>query len=182
MEKLLIWRPTPLHRAYALEKALETPARIYYKNEGVQPPGKPQTQHRHCTGLLQQSFGIKRIATETGAGQWGSAISFACCLFGLECKVYMVRISYDQKPYRRLMMNTWGAHWYPSPSKDTNAGRKILEEPPILPEALASRSAKPLKMRSPRRTRDTPWKRPKSCHDASNVKRLRKKEGRMSSF
>ena len=125
MEKLLIWRPTPLHRAYALEKTLGTPARIYYKNEGVSPPGSHKPNTAIAQAYYNKVFGIKRIATETGAGQWGSALSFACCLFGLECKVYMVRISYDQKPYRRLMMNTWGANCIPSPSKDTNAGRKI---------------------------------------------------------
>jgi tryptophan synthase beta chain len=136
MEKLLIWRPTPLHRAYALEKALGTPARIYYKNEGVSPPGSHKPNTAIAQAYYNKIFGIKRIATETGAGQWGSALSFACCLFGLECKVYMVRISYDQKPYRRLMMNTWGANCIPSPSKDTNAGRKILEEHPDSPGSL----------------------------------------------
>ena len=136
LEKLLIWRPTPLRRAYALEKALGTPARIYYKDEGVSPPGS----HKPNTAIAQvyynKVFGIKRISTETGAGQWGSALSFACCLFGLECKVYMVRISFDQKPYRRLMMNTWGANCVPSPSKDTSVGRKILEQTPDSPGSL----------------------------------------------
>jgi len=136
MEKLLIWRPTPLHRAYVLEKALGTPARIYYKNEGVSPPGSHKPNTAIAQAYYNKIFGIKRITTETGAGQWGSALSFACCLFGLECKVYMVRISYDQKPYRRLMMNTWGANCVPSPSKDTNAGRKILEAHPDSPGSL----------------------------------------------
>ena len=136
MEKLLIWRPSPLQRAYGLEKALGTPARIYYKNEGMSPPGSHKPNTAIPQAYYNKVFGIKRIATETGAGQWGSALSFACCLFGLECKVYMVRISYDQKPYRRLMMNTWGATCVPSPSKDTNAGRKILEENPDSPGSL----------------------------------------------
>jgi tryptophan synthase beta chain len=136
MEKLLIWRPTPLHRAYAFEKALGTPARIYYKNEGVSPPGSHKPNTAIPQAYYNKVFGIKRIATETGAGQWGSALSFACCLYGLECKVYMVRISYDQKPYRRLMMNTWGANCVPSPSKDTNAGRKALEQNPDHPGSL----------------------------------------------
>ena len=136
MEKLLMWRPTPLYRAYAFEKALGTPARIYYKNEGVSPPGSHKPNTAVAQAYYNKVFGIKRIATETGAGQWGSALSFACCLFGLECKVYMVRISYDQKPYRRLMMNTWGANCVPSPSKDTNAGRKILEAHPDSPGSL----------------------------------------------
>ncbi len=136
MEKLLIWRPTPLYRAYGLEKALGTPARIYYKNEGVSPPGSHKPNTAIAQAYYNKVFGIKRIATETGAGQWGSALSFACCLFGLECKVYMVRISYDQKPYRRLMMNTWGANCVPSPSKDTQAGRRILEANPDSPGSL----------------------------------------------
>ena len=136
MEKLLIWRPTPLRRAYGLEKALGTPARIYYKDEGVSPPGSHKPNTAVAQAYYNKVFGIKRIATETGAGQWGSALSFACCLFGLECKVYMVRISYDQKPYRRLMMNTWGANCVPSPSKDTDVGRKILEAHPDSPGSL----------------------------------------------
>jgi len=136
MEKLLIWRPTPLRRAHGLEKALGTPARIYYKDEGVSPPGSHKPNTAVAQAYYNKVFGIKRIATETGAGQWGSALSFACCLFGLECKVYMVRISYDQKPYRRLMMNTWGANCVPSPSKDTNVGRKILEAHPDSPGSL----------------------------------------------
>jgi tryptophan synthase beta chain len=136
LEKLLIWRPTPLHRAYAFEKALGTPARIYYKNEGVSPPGSHKPNTALAQAYYNKAFGIKRMTTETGAGQWGSALSFACCLFGLECKVYMVRISYDQKPYRRLMMNTWGASCVPSPSKDTRSGRKVLEQNPDSPGSL----------------------------------------------
>jgi tryptophan synthase beta chain len=136
MEKLLLWRPTPLHRAHAFEKALGTPARIYYKNEGVSPPGSHKPNTAVPQAFYNKAFGIKRLVTETGAGQWGSALSFACCLFGLECKVYMVRISYDQKPYRRLMMNTWGGTCVPSPSKDTNVGRKILEQDPESPGSL----------------------------------------------
>ncbi len=136
MEKLLIWRPTPLYRAYGLEKALGTPARIYYKNEGVSPPGSHKPNTAVAQAYYNKIFGIKRITTETGAGQWGSALSFACCLFGLECKVYMVRISFDQKPYRRMMMNTWGGTCVPSPSKDTQAGRKILQENPDSPGSL----------------------------------------------
>jgi tryptophan synthase beta chain len=128
MEKYLLWRPTPLYRAYSLEESLGTPARIYYKNEGVSPPGSHKPNTAVAQAYYNKAFGIKRMTTETGAGQWGSALSFATCLFGLECKVYMVRISYDQKPYRRLMMNCWDANCIPSPSKETNAGRKILEE------------------------------------------------------
>jgi len=136
LEKLLIWRPTPLVRAYRLEKALNTPAKIYYKNEGVSPPGSHKPNTAVAQAYYNKKAGVKRITTETGAGQWGSALSFACSLFGLECKVYMVKISYDQKPYRRLMMNTWGAECVPSPSNDTEAGRKILKEFPDSPGSL----------------------------------------------
>lgn len=136
LEKYLIWRPSPLVRAYALEAFLQTPAKIYYKNEGVSPAGS----HKPNTAVPQAYYnkisGTKRIATETGAGQWGSALAFAGALFGLEIKVYMVRISYDQKPYRRLMMNTWGATCIPSPSPDTKAGRSILEQDPNSPGSL----------------------------------------------
>jgi tryptophan synthase beta chain len=136
LEKYLIWRPTPLHRAYALEKYLGTPARIYYKNEGVSPAGSHKPNTAIAQAYYNKSFGIKRLATETGAGQWGSALSFACNQFGLECKVYMVRVSYNQKPYRRILMETWGAKCVPSPSPDTNAGRKFLEQNPEHPGSL----------------------------------------------
>jgi len=136
IEVYRIWRPTPLHRAYSLEKALGTPARIYYKNESVSPPGS----HKPNTAVAQAYFnkkeGIKRLTTETGAGQWGSALAFACNLFGLECTVYMVKISYEQKPYRKIMMHTWGAQVYPSPSNLTNSGRAILNEDPDSPGSL----------------------------------------------
>jgi tryptophan synthase beta chain len=136
IEKYLIWRPTPLYRAYNLEKYLETPARIYFKNEGVSPPGS----HKPNTAIPQAYYnkleGTKTITTETGAGQWGSALSFAGHLFGLEIKVWMVRISYDQKPYRRIMMETWGAKCVASPSNETNAGRSILEKDPDSPGSL----------------------------------------------
>jgi len=130
LEKLVLWRPTPLHRARALEKALDTPARIYYKNEGVSPPGSHKPNTAIAQAYYNREFGIKRLTTETGAGQWGSALAFACKLFGLECKVYMVRISFEQKPLRKLLMAAWGAQCVPSPSPDTNAGRKILAETP----------------------------------------------------
>jgi tryptophan synthase beta chain len=129
-EKLAMWRPTPLIRAKYLEAALKTPARIYYKYEGVSPAGS----HKPNTAVAQAYYnkieGIKRIATETGAGQWGCALAFACDLFGLECKVYMVKCSYQQKPYRRSLMKLWGADVVASPSTDTNAGRKILAADP----------------------------------------------------
>ena len=136
LEKYALWRPTPLYRAYNLERYLDTPARIYFKNEGVSPAGS----HKPNTAVPQAYYnkisGTKRITTETGAGQWGSALAFACALFGLECKVFMVRISYDQKPYRRIMMETWGAKCIPSPSQETEAGRKILEKDPNSPGSL----------------------------------------------
>lgn len=131
-----IWRPTPLYRAYGLEKALDTPAKIYYKYEGVSPAGS----HKPNTAVPQAYYsakeGVKKIITETGAGQWGSALSFACNLFGIECEVYMVKVSYDSKPYRKVMMNTWGATVYSSPSDRTEAGRKILAEDPDSPGSL----------------------------------------------
>ena len=136
LEKYLIWRPTPLYRAYALEKYLGTPARIYFKNEGVSPAGS----HKPNTAIAQAYYnkisGTKRITTETGAGQWGSALAFSCALFGLECKVFMVKVSYEQKPYRRMMMETWGATCVASPSNETKAGRTILAQHPDSPGSL----------------------------------------------
>ncbi len=125
-----LWRPSPLYRARRLEKALQTPAKIYYKYEGVSPAGSHKPNTAVAQAFYNREAGTKRISTETGAGQWGSALSFACQLFGIECKVYMVRVSYDQKPYRRYMMETWGASVVPSPSPDTNAGRAMLAADP----------------------------------------------------
>jgi tryptophan synthase beta chain len=131
-----IWRPTPLQRAVRLEKALGTPAKIYFKNESVSPAGS----HKPNTAVPQVYYnkkeGVKRLATETGAGQWGSALSFACQLFGLDCTVYMVKVSHDQKPYRRLLMETWGGKVYASPSNMTEAGKKVLAENPNSPGSL----------------------------------------------
>ncbi|MFP4115506.1 MAG: TrpB-like pyridoxal phosphate-dependent enzyme [Spirochaetota bacterium] len=133
---LKIWRPSPLVRARRLEKALDTPARIYYKWEGVSPAGshKPNTAVAQC--YFNAKEGIRRITTETGAGQWGSALSFAGSFFDVEIKVYMVRVSYDQKPYRRMLMQTWGGTCIPSPSEQTEAGRRILAEHPDSPGSL----------------------------------------------
>lgn len=125
-----LWRPAPLFRAYALEKALDTPAHIYYKYEGASPAGSHKPNTAVAQAFYNKQEGIKRISTETGAGQWGCALSSACQLFGMECVVYMVRVSYEQKPYRRLMMNTWGATCFASPSNETEYGRKILAEDP----------------------------------------------------
>lgn len=131
-----LWRTTPLYRAYNLEKALDTPAKIYYKYEGVSPAGS----HKPNTAVPQAYYnkleGVKRIVTETGAGQWGSALSFACNLLGIECEVYMVKVSYDGKPYRKLMMNTWGAKVFSSPTNLTEAGKKILAQDPNSPGSL----------------------------------------------
>jgi len=125
-----LWRPSPLYRAHRLEEHLGTPARIYYKNESFSPPGS----HKPNTAIAQAYYnsqeGVKRIATETGAGQWGSALSFGCQLFDMDCTVYMVRVSYDQKPYRRILMETWGSEVFASPTDRTNSGRAILEQDP----------------------------------------------------
>ncbi len=131
-----LWRPTTLFRARRLEKALDTPAKIFYKYEGMSPAGSHKPNTAVAQAYYNKKEGIKRIATETGAGQWGSALSFAGALFGIDIKVYMVKVSYDQKPYRRVMMEAWGAHCVPSPSPDTNIGRKMLAEDPDCPGSL----------------------------------------------
>ena len=130
------YRPTPLFRASNLEKLLDTPARIYYKYEGVSPSGSHKPNTAIAQAFYNKEEGVKKLVTETGAGQWGSALSFACNQFGLGCEVYMVRISYDQKPYRKIMMNTFGAEVYSSPSDRTNSGKKILSENPDSPGSL----------------------------------------------
>lgn len=133
---LKIWRPAPLVRALSLEKALGTPARIYFKNESLSPPGSHKPNTAVPQAYYNKVFGIKRLTTETGAGQWGSALAFACAQFGLECKIYMVRISFDQKPYRKSLMSVWGAECVASPSNETRAGRDILEKTPNSPGSL----------------------------------------------
>jgi len=125
-----IWRPTPMMRAYGLEKLLDTPAKIYYKYEGVSPSGSHKPNTAVPQAYYNKKQGVKRLTTETGAGQWGTALSFACAQFDMECEIYMVRISYDQKPYRKIMMNTFGAEVYASPSNRTQAGRNILAADP----------------------------------------------------
>ncbi len=136
LEVYKIWRPTPLYRAYRLEKALNTPAKIYYKWEGVSPPGSHKPNTAVAQAYYNKKEGIKRLTTETGAGQWGSALAFGCQTFGLECKVYMVKISYEQKPYRKILMKTWGAEVVPSPSTETKAGREVLAKNPDSPGSL----------------------------------------------
>jgi tryptophan synthase beta chain len=125
-----LWRPTPLYRAYRLEQALQTPAHIYYKYEGTSPAGSHKPNTAVAQAFYNKQEGARRLTTETGAGQWGSALALACRFFDLECTVYMVRVSYEQKPYRRVMMETWGAEVLPSPSDGTRAGRTILERDP----------------------------------------------------
>jgi tryptophan synthase beta chain len=125
-----LWRPTPLLRAVRFEKALQTPAHIYYKYEGASPAGSHKVNTSVPQAFFNKEAGTKRLATETGAGQWGSSLAFACSLFGLECNVYMVKVSYQHKPYRRMLMHTWGATVHPSPSDQTEYGRKLLAEDP----------------------------------------------------
>jgi len=136
LDVLAIWRPAPLTRADRLEKALGTPARIYFKYEGASPPGSHKPNTAVPQAYYNKVFGIENMTTETGAGQWGSALSFACALFGLTCKVFMVRISFDQKPYRKAMMETWGGKCIASPSTDTQAGRDALSRDPDTPGSL----------------------------------------------
>jgi len=131
-----LWRPSPLIRATRLEQALGTPARIYYKYEGVSPAGSHKSNTAVAQAWYNRQAGIPRLATETGAGQWGSALAMACNMFGLELKVYMVKVSYQQKPYRRSMMQVWGADVVASPSHDTHAGNAILEADPDSPGSL----------------------------------------------
>ncbi len=136
LELLMLWRPTPLYRAHRLEAALKTPARIYYKNEGVSPAGSHKPNTAVPQAWYNRQAGIRRLTTETGAGQWGCALSFACALLGMECKVFMVRISFEQKPFRRLMMEAWGGKCVSSPSEDTQSGRNIRAKYPDTPGSL----------------------------------------------
>ncbi len=131
-----LWRPTPLCRAKRLEEALKTPARIYYKNESLSPAGSHKPNTAVAQAYYNKKEGVRRLTTETGAGQWGSALAFGCNLFGMECQVYMVKVSYHQKPYRRMLMETWGARVTPSPSNQTDAGRRILARDPESPGSL----------------------------------------------
>ncbi len=125
-----LWRPTPLHRAYRLEEELGTPARIYYKNESLSPPGSHKPNTAVAQAYYNKAEGVKRLCTETGAGQWGSALAFGCNLFGLDCTIYMVKVSYHQKPYRKSLMHIWGAEVHPSPTNLTKAGQNILAKDP----------------------------------------------------
>jgi tryptophan synthase beta chain len=135
-EALRVWRPSPLFRAHRLEKALGTPAKIFYKNEAVSPAGSHKPNTAVAQAYYNKQEGINRLSTETGAGQWGSSLALAGQMFGLTVRVYMVKVSYEQKPYRRLMMQTWGAEVFPSPTNMTEAGRRILAEHPDSPGSL----------------------------------------------
>jgi len=136
LDILYRWRPSPLRRAVYLERALKTPAKIFYKDESVSPAGSHKPNTAVAQAWYNKQFGTKVLTTETGAGQWGSALSFACSLLGLECKVFMVRISFDQKPFRKVMMETWGGKCYASPSTETEIGSKFLEKYPDTPGSL----------------------------------------------
>jgi tryptophan synthase beta chain len=125
-----IWRPTPLYRATKLEKYLKTKSKIYYKWEGVSPPGSHKPNSAVAQAYYNQKAGIERLTTETGAGQWGSSLAFACQLFNLKCRIYMVKCSYEQKPYRKILMHNWGAEVFPSPTNLTESGKKILKQHP----------------------------------------------------
>ncbi len=130
------WRPSPLYRARRLEKALDTPAKIYYKYEGVSPAGSHKPNTAVAQAFYNKDAGVKRLVTETGAGQWGSALAYAGAVFGLDVRVYMVKVSFHQKPYRKALMEAWGAQCVASPSSETNAGRQILEQRPDSPGSL----------------------------------------------
>src|SRR3984885_12565181 len=132
-----LWRPTPLYRAHGLEKALGTNARIYYKYEGVSPAGSHKPNTAVPQAFYNKAEGVAKLSTETGAGQWGSSLAFAGALFGLEVKVYMVKVSYNQKPYRRALMETYGAKCVASPSGETDSGKAILKKHPHCPARLA---------------------------------------------
>ena len=133
---LALWRPTPLLRAVRLEKFLQTPAHIYYKYEGVSPAGSHKPNSAIAQAYYNREAGVKRLVTETGAGQWGSSLALACRLFKMDCNVYMVKVSYEQKPYRKMVMHTYGATVHPSPTKHTEYGRKVLEADPDCPGSL----------------------------------------------
>jgi len=149
------WRPSPLYRARRLEQVLQTPAKIYYKYEGVSPAGSHKPNTAVAQAFYNKQAGIKKITTETGAGQWGSALAFAGALFGIEIKVFMVRVSYNQKPYRRALMETYGASCIPSPSAETRSWRRRR----TIRAASASPSPRRSRSPPPTTTPSTPWAR-----------------------
>ena len=145
-----LWRPSPLYRAHRLEKALGTPARIFYKYEGVSPAGSHKPNTAVPQAFYNKEAGVKRLTTETGAGQWGAALAFAASLYGLDLTIFMVRVSYDQKPYRRAMMETYGARCVPSPSNETTYGRAVLEKRPDHPGSLGIAISEAVEVAGPR--------------------------------
>ena len=149
------WRPTPLYRARRLERALDTPARIYYKYEGVSPTGSHKPNTAVAQAFYNKQEGVKRLTTETGAGQWGSSLAYAAAVFGLEVDVFMVKVSYEQKPYRRGLMEAFGARCVPSPSEETNAGRAILAEHPDSTGSLGIAISEAVEAAAPATTRST---------------------------
>lgn len=149
LEVYKLYRPSPLHRAYALEKALGTPAKIFYKDESVSPAGSHKPNTAIAQAYYNKAEGVKRICTETGAGQWGCALALGCQHFGIELKVFMVKVSYDQKPYRRSMMHVWGADVVASPSNLTNSGRAVLAADPDSPGSLGMAISEAVEMAAP---------------------------------
>jgi tryptophan synthase beta chain len=152
-----LWRPSPIYRARRLEKMLDTPAKIYYKWEGVSPAGSHKPNTAVAQAFYNKKEGVKAISTETGAGQWGSALAMGCMFFGLECKVYMVKVSYHQKPYRKVMMETWGAKVTPSPSTETKAGGICWPRTRTRRAAWDWPSARRWRWQPPGMTRNTHW-------------------------
>lgn len=157
LELLAHWRPSPLVRAYALEKALGTPAKIYYKDESVSPTGSHKPNSAIAQVWYNKQAGVKKLTTETGAGQWGSSLSFACSLLGLDCQVFMVKVSFEQKPFRKMMMETWGGQCVSSPSNFTETGRKILTESPDTPGSLGIAISEAIEMATTDRTGQTKY-------------------------
>lgn len=157
LELLAHWRPSPLVRAYALEKALGTPAKIYYKDESVSPTGSHKPNSAIAQVWYNKQVGVKKLTTETGAGQWGSSLSFACSLLGLDCQVFMVKVSFEQKPFRKMMMETWGGQCVSSPSNLTETGRKILTESPDTPGSLGIAISEAIEMATTDRTGQTKY-------------------------
>ena len=175
MDVYRLWRPTPLYRAHRLEKALGTPAHIYYKYEGTSPAGSHKPNTAVPQAYYNKMAGVKKLTTETGAGQWGTALSFACAQYGLECEVWQVRASYDAKPYRRLMMETFGATVHPSPSDVTNSGRARSSPPcPNSPGSLGIAISEAVEVAAPTPTPATPSARCSttcSCTRPSSARR-----------
>jgi len=152
-----LWRPSPLYRAHRLEKVLQTPAKIFYKYEGVSPAGSHKPNTAVAQAFYNAQAGVKRLTTETGAGQWGTSLAFAGSIFGLEVLIFQVRVSYDQKPYRRAVMETYGARCLPSPSNETIFGRSVLAQKPEHPGSLGIAISEAVELAAQLRIQSTPW-------------------------